>query len=349
MDKPRFHEIAAGFGDLRIAVVGDFCLDRYLEIDPGKSETSIETGLEVYNVVNVRSQPGGAGTILSNLVDLGIGLVVPVGFCGCDGEGSELRGALAQLGNRVNLTHFVESGERRTFTYTKPLVVREGLPPHELNRLDFKNWSPTSKELSLKLAGSIWKLADEVDAFVVLDQVDEIDTGVVTRHVLAAMDQICRSGRCPVVLGDSRAAIDRFPLFPLKVNDSEFCRKLAPGRAARDPRKASESEPDAIKRWVGKVAAGRQSSLFVTLGPGGILCGKSHGDVDHAPAHPVRGTIDIVGAGDAVTANLAAALAAGASNREAMEIAMASASIVIHKVGTTGTATPEEIAELLAD
>jgi bifunctional ADP-heptose synthase (sugar kinase/adenylyltransferase) len=63
----------------------------------------------------------------------------------------------------------------------------------------------------------------------------------------------------------------------------------------------------------------------------------------------VRGAIDIVGAGDAVTANLAAVLAAGGSNQEAMETAMAAASVVIHKLGTTGTATPEEISELLAD
>ena len=46
-----------------------------------------------------------------------------------------------------------------------------------------------------------------------------------------------------------------------------------------------------------------------------------------------------MGAGDAVTANLAAALAAGASPREAMELAMAAASLVIHQLGTTGTAS----------
>ena len=38
---------------MRVAVVGDFCLDRYLEIDPTKQETSIETALPVHNVVNV--------------------------------------------------------------------------------------------------------------------------------------------------------------------------------------------------------------------------------------------------------------------------------------------------------
>ena len=62
---------------------------------------------------------------------------------------------------------------------------------------------------------------------------------------------------------------------------------------------------------------------------------------------PVRGEIDIVGAGDSVTANLAAALAAGASLAEALELANAAASIVIHQLGTTGTASVAAIAELL--
>ena len=61
MEPARFQAIAQRYSGLRIAVVGDFCLDRYLEIDPSKGEVSIETGLPVYNVVNVRAQPGGAG------------------------------------------------------------------------------------------------------------------------------------------------------------------------------------------------------------------------------------------------------------------------------------------------
>jgi len=81
----------------------------------------------------------------------------------------------------------------------------------------------------------------------------------------------------------------------------------------------------------------------------GILGVSPDGGVEHVPALPVRGPIDIVGAGDAVSANLAAALAAGSTMREAMEIAMAGASIVIHQLGTTGTASLSQIGSLLAD
>jgi bifunctional ADP-heptose synthase (sugar kinase/adenylyltransferase) len=88
-------------------------------------------------------------------------------------------------------------------------------------------------------------------------------------------------------------------------------------------------------------------SVFVTLSERGILGASASGEVAHLPALPVRGPIDIVGAGDAVTANLAAAAAAGATLGESLEIANAAASVVVHKLGTTGTANTAEILELL--
>src|SRR5213593_559181 len=141
MTSARFQAITQIYPTLRIGLVGDFCLDRYLEIDPTRQEISIETGLPVHNVVNVRAQPGAAGTILNNLVSLGIGTIFPVGFCGKDGEGYELQAAL-RAKDGVRLDYFLQTDLRRTFTYCKPLVLEPGKPPVELNRLDSKNWTP---------------------------------------------------------------------------------------------------------------------------------------------------------------------------------------------------------------
>ena len=107
MTPARFQAVTSQYAKLRIAVVGDFCLDRYLEIDPARAETSIETGLPVHNVVRVRAQPGGAGTVLNNLVALGIGAIEVVGFRGDDGEGYEAleRGLEASTG--VSTEHFL--------------------------------------------------------------------------------------------------------------------------------------------------------------------------------------------------------------------------------------------------
>src|SRR2546423_13195639 len=167
----RFEVITEKYSTLRIAVVGDFCLDRYLEIDPSKEEISLETGLPVHNVVNVRSQPGGAGTILNNLLALGIGEIFAVGFCGEEGEGYELRRAM-QGSERVCLGYFYSTPLRRTFTYTKPLLMKVGTPPVELSRLDFKNWSPTPETLECQIGAALKELAPKVDAIILLDQVD---------------------------------------------------------------------------------------------------------------------------------------------------------------------------------
>ncbi|HAK93749.1 MAG TPA: carbohydrate kinase [Planctomycetes bacterium] len=337
MMRERFLAITSRYAALRVALAGDFCLDRYLEIDPSKAETSLETGLPVHNVVRVRSQPGGAGTILNNLEALGAGAVHTVGFCGEDGEGFELLRALEST-RGVRLDYFVRTPARRTFTYCKPLVVEAGRPPVELNRLDSKNWTPTPPEIEARICDAVESLAAQVDALVILEQVDLAETGVVTRGVLECIGRIARARPGLLVLADSRRSLEGWPPVCLKMNRTELA-KLAG--------LADAGGLASVRGLASDLARSRGTRVFVTLGPEGLLGAMPDGSVEHVPALPARGPIDIVGAGDAVSANLACALAAGASLREALKLAGAAASVVIHKLGTTGAATPSEIAPLL--
>src|SRR5271167_3454509 len=90
--------ILAGIPQLTIGVLGDLFLDRYLDIDAALSEPSVETGLDAYQIVRVRSYPGAAGTVINNLAALGVGRILPIALIGDDGEGHELRLALDKLG-----------------------------------------------------------------------------------------------------------------------------------------------------------------------------------------------------------------------------------------------------------
>lgn len=337
MTLERFQEISSQYSDLRIAIVGDFCLDRYLEIDPARQEISIETGLPVHNVTNVRSQPGAAGTILNNLVALGVGEIYPVGFCGEDGEGYELRRSLlARRG--VKLDYFIETDLRRTFTYCKPLVMAPGKAPVELNRLDSKNWTPTPALLQGLVAGRVQKLYEFVDAVIIMDQVDIPETGVVTRRVLETFQSLIEAEPRILVMADSRRGLRGYPPVCFKMNAAELSALTGTqhGRSI-----------DAIRDSASELARDRKRSVFVTLAERGVVSASADGCIEHVPSFPVRGEIDIVGAGDSVTANLTAALASGATLREASEIAMAASSIVIHQLGTTGTASVPQIAELV--
>ena len=87
--------------------------------------------------------------------------------------------------------------------------------------------------------------------------------------------------------------------------------------------------------------------VFVTLAERGIVGASPSGECEQVPAFPCRGEIDVVGAGDAVMATLTTGLAAGATMHEALELAMAAASIVIHQLGTTGVATVPDLRRVL--
>ncbi|WP_165245055.1 bifunctional heptose 7-phosphate kinase/heptose 1-phosphate adenyltransferase [Paludisphaera soli] len=337
MTPERFGEIASLYHGLRIAVVGDFCLDRYLEIDPARAETSIETGLPVYNVANVRAQPGGAGTVLNNLVALGVGRIEVVGFRGADGEGYELQRGL-ESSPSVSTEHFLTAQDRRTFTYCKPLIVRPGEVPVELNRLDTKNWTPTPKLLELRLIESLRAVAARCHAIIVLEQVDAAETGVVTRGLLEAIDALTDEHPRLLFLADSRRGLRGWPGVGLKMNAAELAAMLDRPRV---------ESIDEVKGATLQLARGSGRPVFVTLAERGIVAAEPEGQVVHVAALPVRGPIDVVGAGDSVTANLAAALAAGATLREAVELAAVASSVVVHQVGTTGVATVDDLATLL--
>ena len=337
MNQGLFEKVTRQYLKLRIGVVGDFCLDRYLEIDPDRKEISIETGLPVHNVVNVRAQPGGAGTILNNLVALKIGTIYPVGFCGSDGEGYELQEAL-RAKNGVRLDYFLQTDQRRTFTYCKPLVLKRGEPPEELNRLDSKNWIPTPQPVRTHVACAVRELSERVDAMILLDQVDVAETGVITAEVLEAIAAISKAKPELLIIADSRRGLNGYPPVSFKMNRAEL-KALTVMTGERDLGQ--------LKRATASLARKQNRRVFVTLAEDGILGALPTGEVEHVPALPRRGPIDVVGAGDAVTANLSSALAAGAGLHEALEIASAAASIVIHQLGTTGTASVAQIKELL--
>ena len=67
------------------------------------------------------------------------------------------------------------------------------------------------------------------------------------------------------------------------------------------------SHPTDVAKSAAAWAQRNQQRVFVTLAEKGMLCASADGSVEHVPAFPLRGEIDVVGAGDSVTANITAA------------------------------------------
>jgi sugar/nucleoside kinase (ribokinase family) len=321
-------QILQALPHLTLGVLGDLFLDRYLDIDAYLTEPSLETGLDAYQVVRVRPSPGAAGTVINNLAALGIGKVHAISVIGDDGEGYELRQALQALG-RVDFSRVLWAEGRRTPTYTKPMLYRGGQPPRELNRLDIKNRTllpPAAEEGMLTALIEVWP---QVNALLVLDQISETDCGVVTTRVRDRLAELGEADPGKMILADSRERIGAYRSVWLKPNQTECVRAVgdAPDSAIR------------LARQTGR-------PVFCTQGERGILVVDPRVDPVRTaliPAYRVAGPIDIVGAGDSTSAAIACAIAAEAGLEEAAAFGNLVASITIQQIGTTGTASPEQV------
>ncbi len=332
MTAQRLEEILGGFGRAAVAVLGDFFLDQYLEIDPHLDERSLETGLTARQVVSVRCQPGGAGNVAANLCALGVGRVLCLGLIGDDGEGFELVRALRQLG--ADTEGLAATPDRVTPTYRKPVVRTPDGKLRESERLDSKNREPMPQELEEVLLTQLREAAGRVDAVIIQDQVQEPDCGVITTRVRRALAELAEQHERVVWLADSRTRAAEFWNVMLKSNREEACAAVHPGSPAHDPEGAVACAQSLCQRT--------GAPVFMTLGEHGMAVAAAD-RVRRVPTVQLSGEIDIVGAGDSAAAGIASALSAGATLAEAAVVGNIVASITVQQLGTTGTATQQQV------
>ena len=328
MEIQRLKEILARFADIRMAVLGDYFLDEYLVIDPTLAEISIETGLSANQVVAVRSSPGAAGTVCSNLVALGV-KTQAIGIVGEDGNGFELVHGL--WSRRIGTDLLIEAPERFTPTYTKPMRRQADGTEVEMERVDIKNRTATPAHLQERIIENLWMAVESVDGIVVGDQVQEEECGVVTTAVREELALLSRRYPQKVFFADSRCRVGKFRDVLIKPNEREAAAALGKAEAREEELLAD------LFRMTGK-------PIFLTCGARGIY-GFDGRRSFRCPALPVSGPIDIVGAGDSASAGIASALCAGATLQEAAEMGTLVASVTIRKLGTTGTASRDEVIE----
>lgn len=337
MKRERLLDLISRFPQERIAVIGDLFLDKWVTIDPALDEPSVETGKTAYQAVQTVCAAGAAGTVLNTLSTLGVGKLYVVSVLGKDGDGFEVRRALEKRG--VDMSYLIEDERRVTPTYMKPVFLQEdGSHPVEGHRIDFKNQSVTPADLEDAILAHIHALLPKVDALVVLDQLTEADKGVVTGRVRDELAAIGRDHPELLVYADSRAFIHLFRHMIIKCNNYEAMEMA--GKPETEHFNAQEvfDALDDLEHLTGR-------SAIVTCNVHGVAVheGEQHRVL---PASLQKGPIDVVGAGDACSAGLVVTLCAGGGLAEAAVVGNLCSGVTVRKIGTTGTASPEEILAL---
>jgi bifunctional ADP-heptose synthase (sugar kinase/adenylyltransferase) len=318
---------------LTIGLVGDLFLDRYLELVPGISELSIETGLEAYQIERVRNSPGALGTVMNNLAALGVGLLAPVTVIGDDGHGYDLLREIRKLS--TDAANVLCVPDRLTPTYTKPVRHAADGSWRELNRLDVRTRSPLSSAVTEEACRRIEQVFRTSDGLIVLDQLVDENCGVVNAQVRDTLARLAEGNPKKLIFVDSRRFLGRFQSCVLKGNRSEVLAACGtPANSADDS--ILRTSLDALSRKTDRAA-------FCTVGDQGILVARPHQEPSIVRGYPMTGPIDIVGAGDAATSGIVCALLAGATELEAAAVGNLVASITIQQIGTTGTASPPQV------
>jgi D-beta-D-heptose 7-phosphate kinase/D-beta-D-heptose 1-phosphate adenosyltransferase len=313
----RIEEILAAARDVKVLVVGDVMLDRY--ITGSVDRISPEAPVPVVRVEEEASAVGGAGNVAANVATLGAASRV-VGCAGRDEAGEILRDTLASMG--VHTDGLVLTDERPTTVKTRILARHQ-----QVVRVDREVESDASEGLARALADTVASFAAESDVLVMEDYNKGVLVPLVIREALAAAR---RQGLPSVVDPKRRNFFQYGGATVFKPNAKELADALGDFIHADDP------------GWMEDTRRKLECDhLLLTLGEHGMAL--QTGDGRHVRVPTVaRDVYDVSGAGDTVTAVMAVAVAAGASASEAAMLANHAAAIEVGKVGVA-TVTPAEL------
>ncbi len=317
----RATEILARLAEVRVLVVGDVMLDIYLR--GAASRISPEAPVPVVQVTDDWRALGGAANVAANVVALGAACDL-VGVTGEDAAAAQLREAVAEGGVGDGL--LAVSG--RPTTVKTRIMARQ----QQVARYDQEVDGDLDGEAAARVAERVDAMMTEADAVVL----EDYDKGVLVPAVIEAVLDDARERGVPVVVDPkSRHFFDYRGATVFKPNLPELAAALRAPVLAAD------------EAWMERTRKHLDCShLLLTRGEEGMALMTEAREHVLVPA-VARAVYDVSGAGDTVSAVVAAALGVGATMVEAAVLANHAAGIEVGKAGVA-TVSPEEIAASVA-
>ncbi len=313
--------LEGGFRQLRVLVVGDVMLDRYVH---GEVERiSPEAPVPVIRHAQRYERAGGAANVAMNLAGLGCESFL-AGFWGADNEQAELASLLEHAG--VDTVGVVSSSLP---TISKTRIVGR---TQQLLRLDIESRELPPVEETDRLLERVMDLLPKVNAVILSDYAK----GTLTPELCERVISTARAAGKPVLVDPKTPHFGRYR------GATSICPNLQELSLATGV--PAHRTDDLLREARGLVAENGLEFLTVTRSERGISVIDRDG-VYTSPAR-AREVFDVSGAGDTVIATLTAGLAGGLPVRTAVDLANVAAGIVVGKVGTVPIAQHELIREL---
>ncbi|WP_116105421.1 bifunctional heptose 7-phosphate kinase/heptose 1-phosphate adenyltransferase [Lewinella sp. IMCC34191] len=299
------------FSKLRVLVIGDLMLDRYLQ---GRVDRiSPEAPVPVLRFLQQEDRLGGAGNVAINLVALGA-KATAAGVCGDDDNGTLLRDALSarEIGAML-----VRDAHRPTTVKTRIIAQDQ-----QLLRIDRESTDDIGPDAERNLLTSVREgiKGGEVDLIILQDY----NKGVLSPEIINKVTDLAQEAGIPVAVDPKAANFWRYTEVDLfKPNLREIQQQcgfaLTPDTASLDRAAGLLFDRLGCKR------------IMITLSEHGIY---TH-DGRRSDIHPTRAQriADVSGAGDTVISVAACAMAMGLDLQASARLANLAGAQVIAQPG----------------
>ncbi len=310
----------------RIAVIGDYMLDRYFW--GTVTRISPEAPVPIVEIERETEQLGGAANVANNLASLGLH-AYPLGVVGDDGSGARLIGLMRESG-------FMTEGVLRDAS--RPTTIKTRVIAHDQHvvRTDRESRADLRADLQERLLLCLRELLPSLSALVI----EDYNKGVVVQPLLSQVIALARQHDCPVTVDPKiNHFFDYQQVSVFKPNRKET--EAALGFKMPAPEDVSRAGAQLLQKL-------NAQNVLITLGAEGMALFEKNGTVHRIPTRALR-VHDVSGAGDTVIATLTAALAAGADIVEAATLANYAAGVVVGEVGAVPIDKQKLIAAIAED
>ena len=316
ISRARLDSLLQSAGKTRVVAIGDAMLDEYLMGEVHR--ISPEAPVPVVRIRDRRYALGGVANVAQNVVAAGAEcrLICAVG--------NDLPGErLGQMFDAIGVSRAGVVVVDRPTTRKTRVVARA----QQLVRIDDEDDSDLTAVDAERILRAVDAALADADALIF----EDYNKGVLVPAVIEGAISVAKKRGIPVIVDPKYRHFFAYRgATVFKPNRREL--EAALGAAV------DIEHPEAIPSTLERLGV---DHLLLTLGERGMVLASRDGALGSVPT-VAREVYDVVGAGDTVTAYLAAVLGAGGSAAEAAVIANYAAGVEVGKLGAA-TVTPAEI------
>jgi D-beta-D-heptose 7-phosphate kinase/D-beta-D-heptose 1-phosphate adenosyltransferase len=317
-------DIIQGFSRLKIYVLGDLMLDRYLFGEVKR--ISPEAPVQVLKVSAEKVSPGGAANVANNVKSLGASVAV-FGVTGGDRNGETLIDLLTRIG--IDTKGIVFDSGRPTTTKTRLIAESQ-----QIARVDVEETALISNEVKNRIMEKITNSIEEDPPHGII--ISDYAKGIIREDLSKEVIDLARRKEIFVCVDPKGRDFTKYRgASAVTPNQKET--ELVCGFPIEDEESLRKAADILIKQT-------DADGVLITRGKNGIsFYIKGKGDIKTVSSE-AREIFDVTGAGDTVTSVFTLSYILSKSWEDSVKIANKAAGIVVGRIGTV-TVSPRELEE----